>query len=104
MTEHLGVEMAYPASASDEGVKYPAAMTAWYGLFCLLLCYFMFFIDRNILTLLVAPVRKDLGINDTQMGILNGYAFSVLNGLLTSNASRSIRPSATAISLGRPEM
>jgi MFS family permease len=73
--------MAFQASASDEGVKYPAAMTAWYGLFCLLLCYFMFFVDRNILTLLVAPVRKDLGINDTQMGILNGYAFSVLNGL-----------------------
>jgi MFS family permease len=65
----------------DDAAKYPAIRTAWYGLFCLLLCYFMFFVDRNILTLLVAPVRRDLGINDTQMGILNGYAFSVLNGL-----------------------
>jgi MFS family permease len=74
--------MAYQASqASGNAAKYPAAMTAWYGLFCLLLCYFMFFVDRNILTLLVGPVRKDLGINDTEMGILNGYAFSVLNGL-----------------------
>ena len=68
---------------ATNAVKYPAAMTAWYGLFCLLLCYFMYFVDRNILTLLVAPVRKDLGINDTQMGILNGYSFSVLNGLFT---------------------
>ena len=67
--------------AAEDETKYPAAMTAWYGLCCLLLCYFMFFVDRNILTLLVAPVRKDLGINDTQMGILNGYAFSTLNGL-----------------------
>jgi MFS family permease len=67
--------------ASDDATKYPSAFNAWYGLGCLLLCYFMFFVDRNILTLLVAPVRHDLGINNTEMGILNGYAFSVLNGL-----------------------
>jgi MFS family permease len=42
----------------------------------------MYFVDRNILTLLVAPVRRDLGINDSQMGILQGYSFSVLNGLM----------------------
>src|SRR5205807_820226 len=73
-----GMEMA---DRMGNDAKYPALMTAWYGLFCLLLCYFMFFVDRNILTLLVGPVRRDLGINDTQMGILNGYAFSALNGL-----------------------
>jgi len=73
--------MAYRTS-DDNAAKYPPAMIAWYGLFCLLLCYFMFFVDRNILTLLVAPVRRDLGINDSQMGILNGYSFSVFNGLM----------------------
>ncbi len=67
---------------SDDAEQYPAMGIAWYGLFCLLLCYFMFFVDRNILTLLVAPVRRDLGINDSQMGVLNGYSFSVLNGLM----------------------
>lgn len=76
-----GMEMAYRTS-SDESVHYPSAGTAWYGLGCLLLCYFMFFVDRNILTLLVGPVRHDLGINDSQMGILNGYSFSVFNGLM----------------------
>ena len=72
--------MAYRATAEDTA-KYPAAGVAWYALVVLLLLYFMYFVDRNILTLLVAPVRKDLGINDSQIGILNGYSFSVLNGL-----------------------
>ena len=72
--------MAYRASV-DDSAHYPAAAAAWYGLFCLLLLYFMYFVDRNILTLLVGPVRKDLGINDSQIGLLNGYSFSLLNGL-----------------------
>ena len=73
--------MAYRTSAADaEG--YPSAGLAWYALLCLVLCYFMYFVDRNILTLLVAPVRRDLGINDSQMGILQGYSFSVFNGLM----------------------
>jgi MFS family permease len=57
---------------------------AWYALFCLLLCAFLFFVDRNILTLLVAPVRRDLGINDSQMGLLQGYSFAVFNGLMAA--------------------
>ncbi|HLI19601.1 MAG TPA: MFS transporter [Stellaceae bacterium] len=72
--------MAYRAS-QDESAYYPSAAAAWYGLTVLLLLYFMYFVDRNILTLLVAPVRKDLGINDSQIGLLNGYSFSLLNGL-----------------------
>ncbi len=72
--------MAYRASA-DDSAQYPSAGVAWYALIVLLLLYFMYFVDRNILTLLVAPVRKDLGINDSQIGLLNGYSFSLLNGL-----------------------
>ncbi len=66
----------------DDNGRYPSAATAYYALFFLLLCYFMYFVDRNILTLLVAPVRRDLAINDSEIGILNGYSFSVLNGLM----------------------
>src|SRR5579863_9242587 len=72
--------MAYRSGSDTQ--QYPSAIIAGYALVCLLLCYFMYFVDRNILTLLVAPVRRDLGINDSQMGILNGYSFSVLNGLM----------------------
>ena len=61
---------------------YPSAGLAWYALICLVICYFMYFVDRNILTLLVAPVRRDLNINDSQMGLLQGYSFSILNGVM----------------------
>jgi MFS family permease len=71
--------MARPSSAGA-GEQYPSLIVAGWALTCLLLCYFMYFVDRNILTLLVAPVRHDLAINDSEMGILNGYSFSVLNG------------------------
>jgi len=66
----------------SEADTYPPATVAWYALTVLVICYFMYFVDRNILTLLVAPVRRDLGINDSQMGILQGYSFSVLNGVM----------------------
>src|SRR5580693_1574871 len=80
------MEMAYRAS-QDESVQYPSAQypsagAAWYGLIVLLLLYFMYFVDRNILTLLVAPVRRDLGINDSQMGLLQGYSFSIISGIM----------------------
>lgn len=65
-----------------EAEEYPSRGFVWYGLVCLLLCYFVFYVDRNILTLLVAPVRRDLGINDTQMGILQGISFSLFYGLM----------------------
>ena len=73
--------MSYRATAAD-AETYPSLGTAWYGLICLLLCYFVFYVNRNILTLLVAPVRRDLGINDTQMGILQGISFSLFYGVM----------------------
>ena len=68
--------------APERGEKYPSAAVAWYGLTLLVFCYFMYFVDRNILSLLVAPVRHDLDINNSQMGLLQGYTVSVFNGLM----------------------
>ena len=51
-------------SISEDVRRYPSPAIAWYGLLLLLLCYFMYFVDSNILTLLVAPVRHDLAIDD----------------------------------------
>ena len=73
--------MTYRSSGAGSE-QYPAIGVACYALFCLLLCYFMFFVDRNILTLLVAPVRRDLGISDSEMGVLNGFSFSILSGVM----------------------
>tara|TARA_R110000751_G_scaffold57286_2_gene121639 strand:- start:301 stop:1578 length:1278 start_codon:yes stop_codon:yes gene_type:complete len=43
----------------------------------LLVAYVLSFIDRQILNLLVGPIRADLGINDTQMSLLMGLSFAI---------------------------
>jgi MFS family permease len=43
----------------------------------LTLAYVFSFIDRQILTLLVGPIKRDLKINDTQMSLLMGLSFAV---------------------------
>lgn len=36
------------------------------------------FMDRQILALLVEPIKTDMGLSDTQIGLLYGFAFAVL--------------------------
>ena len=40
------------------------------------------FVDRQVLSLLVVPIKRDLGISDTQMSYLIGLSFSVFYTLL----------------------
>jgi len=55
---------------------------AWYVVAVLLVAYTLSFIDRTILSLLVGPIRADLGISDTQMSLLMGFAFAIFYSLL----------------------
>ncbi|HVS15145.1 MAG TPA: MFS transporter [Thermoanaerobaculia bacterium] len=43
----------------------------------LMVIYVFSFIDRQILSLLVGPIRRDLGISDTEMSLLMGFSFAV---------------------------
>ena len=44
--------------------------------------YVLSFVDRQIMNLLVAPIRRDLGINDTQMSLLMGFSFAIFYTIL----------------------
>jgi predicted MFS family arabinose efflux permease len=48
-----------------------------YALGMLTLTYTLNFIDRQILSILVEPIKRDLAISDTQMGLLTGLAFAL---------------------------
>ena len=50
---------------------------AWYVVCVLMLAYTNSFIDRQILSLLVEPIRAHLGISDTQISLLAGLAFAI---------------------------
>jgi len=48
----------------------------------LLLVYIFNFVDRQILAILAGPIQADLGLSDTQMGLLGGLAFALLYSTL----------------------
>lgn len=82
------------ASVDDSG-KWPDRRVAWYALAVLLVAYVFSFIDRTILSMLVEPIKKDLGLTDTQIALVNGLAFSMFYtamglplGRLVDRASR----------------
>jgi len=56
---------------------WPRPALAWYAAVVLFLAYTVAFIDRAILSILVEPLRRDLSINDTQVGLLAGFAFVI---------------------------
>ena len=59
------------------GEGYPAAATAWYFIAILALATIVSYLDRQILNLLVDPIRRDLLISDTQISLLQGITFSL---------------------------
>ena len=54
----------------------------WYVVWLLFVVYVLNFVDRQILTILVEPIRKEFNFSDTQMGLLGGFAFAVVYSVL----------------------
>ena len=50
---------------------------SWYFLSIMTLSFAVSFIDRQVMTLLIEPIKSDLLINDTQVSLLIGFAFSI---------------------------
>ncbi len=55
----------------------PSLAYAWFVVAVLMLTYVFSFVDRQILSLLVGPIRRDLQISDTQMSLLMGFTFAI---------------------------
>ena len=54
---------------------------AWYALMLLVVVYIINFIDRQILSILAEDIKRDLGLEDAQIGFLYGTAFAVFYAL-----------------------
>lgn len=44
--------------------------------------YIVAYVDRSILTLLVDPIKQDIGVSDTQVSLLHGFAFVIFYTLM----------------------
>jgi MFS family permease len=69
------------ANAAVES-DYPTRGVAWYAVAVLAICYTFSFVDRLILAFLVTPLKHDLHLSDTQVGLLQGLAFAMLYSVL----------------------
>ncbi|WP_271078507.1 spinster family MFS transporter [Aurantiacibacter sp. MUD61] len=69
----------------------------------LLVVYIFNFVDRQILSILAAPIQADLQLDDGQMGLLGGFAFALLYSTmavpLAALADRTSRSWVIAVSL-----
>jgi MFS family permease len=59
----------------NSGDDYPSRRVAWYTVFVLMICYTLSYCDRQILAFLVGPMKQELRISDTEVGLLQGIAF-----------------------------
>lgn len=66
--------------AADAG--YPSGRYGWYVVTVLTLTYAVSFVDRQIMALMIEPIRRDLGISDTQVSLLIGFAFALFYVML----------------------
>jgi len=55
---------------------------AWYVVAVLMFAFMVAFVDRQILSLLVQPIKRDLGVSDTQISLLAGFAFAIFYSVL----------------------
>jgi MFS family permease len=94
--------MAASTSSTLPGRRYTYE---WYVVVICMLAYVFSFVDRQVLALMIEPIKKDLHLTDTQFSLLHGFAFSLFYAVmgmpLAYLADRFARPRiiATGIAL-----
>ena len=69
------VEETGDAAAQNSGTR--GAARAWSVVFILLILFVLASVDRNLIALMVDPIRSSFGTDDFEMGLLQGSAFAV---------------------------
>ncbi len=83
-----GTERPGDATATD--AEWPHPSQGWYAMvvFCLALMFSQ--LDLGIINLLVAPIKRDLSLDDFQMSLLLGFAFIVFYTFIGLPLSRFV--------------
>ncbi len=72
-------------TATADAVKESLATSPRYRAYVLgmlVVVYVFNFLDRQIVTILAEPIKVDLGLNDTQIGLMTGLAFAIFYTVL----------------------
>lgn len=74
--------MQQPGNVTDATLAWPSFRRAWWTVAVLTFTYIISFVDRTILGLLIEPIKADLSLNDTEIGLLQGLAFGVFYAVM----------------------
>lgn len=77
MTEKPALATGIAPPPADSAAAHTRTM-----LWILLVVYIFNFLDRQIVNILAEPIKTDLGLSDTELGLLAGPAFAVFYALL----------------------
>lgn len=86
--ETIGIAAAVePKSEPAASAEVRETPYAWYAVGFLTVAATLSSIDRQVLAVLIGPIQRDLSLNDSQMGLLGGIAFSLLYSIGTVPAA-----------------
>ena len=97
MTSNMSKHPPLPSDANQ-------AWKNWYIVAVLTLVYIFNFIDRQIISVLQEPIRAELGLSDTQLGLLQGLTFAVFYVVMGIPLARwadvGVRRNVVALAVG----
>ena len=64
--------------AMDGVTEWPDQRYGWFVVGVLTLAYTCSFIDRQILNILQEPIKHELHLSDTELGLLTGFSFTLV--------------------------
>lgn len=65
-----------------------AGFKGWYAVVMMAVVVMLAQVDRNIISLMVQPMKRDLGLSDTEIGILTGLAFFITYAVIGPPVAR----------------
>ena len=85
---------AIPASAGSIPAPTSLPFSTHWTLLVLLFVYTMSFLDRQIMGILIQPIKTEFGVSDTAMGVLSGVTFALFYSTLAIPFARFLPNSA----------
>lgn len=71
------VEIPEQSQSQSQSLGY-----SWYIVFLCMVAYIFSFVDRQVISLLIEPIRADLQISDTQFSLVHGLAFAMFYAVM----------------------
>lgn len=61
--------------STENAEKYPRPLYAWYVTVLMMFFYMLSFMDRQIIAVMIEPIKADLSLSDVQISLLGGISF-----------------------------